>query len=190
MAFQPIYVMRHGETVWNAEGRFQGALNSPLTEIGRAQARSLAEVLGAHDLSGFDVRVSPQGRAFETAAIALARQVPELHTDARLCEIGVGEWSGRLRSEMAPPGMAPHDTPDGPLALYEHAPGGEGYAALRARCTEFLHSLTGPTLCVTHGITSRMLRTVALGQPSATLGDLPGGQGMVYVVKDGVHRRL
>ncbi|APX13718.1 histidine phosphatase family protein [Tateyamaria omphalii] len=190
MAFQPIYVMRHGETVWNAEARFQGALNSPLTKTGRAQAQQLADILAGHDLSGFDVRVSPQGRAFETAAIALARQVLELHTDARLREIGVGLWSGKLRSEVAPVGAAQDDTPDGPLALYEHAPEGEGFAALRARCQDFLGSLTAPTLCVTHGITSRMVRAVALGQPSANLGDLPGGQGMVYVVEDGVHRRL
>ncbi|KIC49035.1 histidine phosphatase family protein [Tateyamaria sp. ANG-S1] len=190
MTFQPIYVMRHGETVWNAEGRFQGALNSPLTEQGRAQAEALAETLAAHDLSGFDVRVSPQGRAFETAAIALARQVLELHTDTRLREIGVGLWSGKLRTEVSPGGAVQEDTPDGPLALYEHAPEGEGFAALRVRCLDFLNSLTAPTLCVTHGITSRMLRTVALGQPSASLGDLPGGQGMIYVVENGVHRRL
>ena len=190
MAYQPIYVMRHGETVWNAEGRFQGALNSPLTETGRAQAKQLGETLGAHDLSGFDVRVSPQGRAFETAAIALAQLVPELYTDVRLKEIGVGDWAGKVRSDVAPAGLVQHDTPDGPLALYEHAPGGEGFAALRDRCIDFLASLTAPTLCVTHGITSRMLRTVALGQPSATLADLPGGQGMVYVVENGAHRRL
>ena len=190
MAYHPIFVMRHGETVWNAEGRFQGALNSPLTEKGRAQARQLGTALGAHDLAGFDVRVSPQGRAFETAAIALAGLVPELHTDMRLREIGVGAWAGKIRSEVAPAGMVQQDTPDGPLALYEHAPGGEGFAALRDRCSDFLNSLTAPTLCVTHGITSRMLRTVALGQASATLGDLPGGQGMIYVVENGVHRRL
>ena len=76
------------------------------------------------------------------------------------------------------------------LALYEHAPGGEGFARLRARCTAFLDSLTAPTLCVTHGITSRMLRTVALGRSSATLGDLPGGQGVVYVVENGADRQL
>ena len=190
MAFQPIYVMRHGETVWNAEGRFQGALNSPLTDRGLAQASQLAKTLSGEDLSGFDVRVSPQGRAFETAAIALARQVPELHTDARLREIGVGVWAGKMRADVAPSGAVQADTPDGPLALYEHAPEGEGFAALRARCADFLNSLNRPTLCVTHGITSRMLRAVALGLPSADLGDLPGGQGMIYAVADGVHSRL
>ncbi|WP_299693474.1 histidine phosphatase family protein [uncultured Tateyamaria sp.] len=186
----PIYVMRHGETEWNAEGRFQGALNSPLTDLGRQQAARIGDMLAAVDISGFDVRVSPQGRAFETAAIALARQVAFLRTDDRLREIEVGDWSGKRRAEVAATGETLEETPDGPLALYEHAPGGEGFARLHARCTEFLAGLTAPTLCVTHGITSRMLRTVALGRPPATLGDLPGGQGVVYVVENGVHRQL
>ncbi|MEO0634013.1 MAG: histidine phosphatase family protein [Pseudomonadota bacterium] len=190
MSFAPIFVMRHGETVWNAEGRFQGALNSPLTELGRAQARQLGETLARHDLTGFDVRVSPQGRAFETAALALAHQVNYLRTDERLREIEVGAWSGLLRAECDGAGPLHDETPDGPLALYENAPGGEGYAALRARCQSFLQELTGPTLIVTHGITSRMLRSVAMGRPSATLGELPGGQGMIYVVENGTHQRL
>ncbi|MEM6761167.1 MAG: histidine phosphatase family protein [Pseudomonadota bacterium] len=190
MRVAPIYVMRHGETTWNAEGRFQGALNSPLTARGQAQARHLAATLARHDLSGFDVRVSPQGRAFETAAIALAHQVNYLRTDDRLCEIDVGQWSGKLRADCQATGEVLEETPDGPLALYENAPGGEGFAALRARCDAFLRDLTAPTLIVTHGITSRMLRTVALGRASASLGDLPGGQGIVYVVENGVHRRL
>ena len=190
MSFAPIFVMRHGETVWNAEGRFQGALNSPLTELGRAQARQLGETLARHDLTGFDVRVSPQGRAFETAALALAHQVNYLRTDERLREIEVGAWSGLLRAECEGAGPLHDETPDGPLALYENAPGGEGYAALRARCQSFLQELTGPTLIVTHGITSRMLRSVAMGRPSATLGELPGGQGMIYVVENGTHQRL
>ncbi len=190
MGYFPIYVMRHGETEWNAEGRFQGALNSPLTETGRGHAHQLAAKMAELDLTQFDIRVSPQGRAFETAAIALARQAAFLRTDDRLREIDVGLWSGKLRSEVSANGIVLEDTPDGPLALYEHAPEGEGFAALRARCTAFLNDLTGPTLCVTHGITSRMLRTVAMDQPSASLEHRPGGQGMVHVVENGVHRTL
>ena len=185
--YQTIYVLRHGETEWNAEGRLQGALNSPLTETGRAQAQAQGKILATLDLSGFDIRVSPQGRAFETAAIALAHIVPKLHTDALLREIEVGEWSGQLKHDLRGLGHTYEETPDGPLALYEHAPGGEGFAALRARCETFLQSLERPTVCVTHGITSRMLRTVAMGRPSASLGELPGGQGVIYGVKNGEH---
>jgi probable phosphoglycerate mutase len=190
MTFQPILVLRHGETLWNAEGRFQGVLNSPLTERGQEQARAQGRILADLDLADYDVRVSPQGRAFETAAIALARQVSHLRTDDRLREIGVGDWSGLLREGLTVFGETQPDTPDGPLALYEHAPGGEGFAALRARCLDFLQSLERPTICVTHGITSRMLRTVAMGLPASTLGDRPGGQGVIYGVEAGEHRTL
>lgn len=190
MAYPTIYVMRHGETEWNAEGRFQGALNSPLTPLGIAQAEAQGAALAQLDLPAFDVRVSPQGRAFETAAIALARRAALLRTDDRLREIGVGEWSGKRRDGLKIDGKVPADTPDGPLALYEHAPGGEGFARLRARCEAFLADLSEPTICVTHGITSRMLRTVALGLQTSALADLPGGQGVVYCVSGGAHSAL
>ncbi len=191
MRYPPIYVLRHGETQWNAEGRLQGARNSPLTQTGRAQAARQRALLAGLDLAAFDIRISPQGRAIETAAIALAAEADYLHTDARLREIGVGGWAGLRRPEMQPAPVTPTEhTPDGPLALYDAAPGGEGFTALRARCLSFLDSLARPTICVTHGITSRMLRATAMGQPGAALGDLPGGQGVVHVVEDGAHRTL
>ena len=190
MRFQAIYVLRHGETEWNAEERFQGALNSPLTAKGRLQAQQQGRLLTQLDLGACDIRVSPQGRAFETAAIALASAAHYLRTDDRLREIDVGAWSGKLRSELNPVGETLEDTPDGPLALYEHAPGGEGFAALRIRCQDFLDSLSRPTICVTHGITSRMLRCLATGRPSSQLGEMPGGQGIVYAVENGQHRKL
>ena len=191
MMYPTIYVLRHGETVWNAQERWQGRLNSPLTAKGKEQAKRQGQVLAGLDLSGFDIWVSPQGRAFQTAALALAEHVDYLHTDARLCEIDVGDWTGKFRSEMKP-GLGPisDDTPDGPLGLYEHAPGGEGFTALRLRCEAFLKDLTRPTICVTHGITSRMLRVLALGLPAAQLGELPGGQGVVHVVENGEHKTL
>ncbi len=46
-----ICMVRHGETAWNAEGRVQGQLDIPLNDVGRAQARATAEVLGSHDFS-------------------------------------------------------------------------------------------------------------------------------------------
>jgi broad specificity phosphatase PhoE len=160
--YPEIYVLRHGETFWNSEGRMQGGLNSPLTPLGKEQAERQAAILSQIDLSRFAILCSPQGRAFETAAIALARQVDNIHTDPRLREIEVGEWKGRLRSELASPDEF-EETPDGALELYERAPGGEGFAALEARCIEFVSSLQGPSILVTHGITSRMLRSTVLG---------------------------
>jgi broad specificity phosphatase PhoE len=45
--------------------------------------------------------------------------------------------------------------------------------------------LTGPTVLITHGLTSRVLRCLALGRPESDLGALPGGQGVVHVVEAG-----
>lgn len=187
--YPELYVLRHGETLWNAQGRMQGGLNSPLTPAGAGQAARQAEILSAIDLSKFAVLCSPQGRAFETAAIALARQVSNIQTDSRLREIEMGEWQGRVRSELADPGEFA-DTPDGALELYERAPGGEGFVALEKRCEKFIASLQGPTVLITHGITSCMIRAIVLGLGRAGLAQMPGGQGVVYHLKDGVQKRL
>ena len=188
-SYPELYILRHGETEWNAEGRMQGALNSPLTQAGRAQAARQAEILARIDLSGFDILCSPQGRAFETAAIALARQVTHLRTDDRLREIAVGDWAGKVRSEL-PGADAFVDGPDGALELYERAPGGEGFGALEVRCAAFLSSLTGPSVLVTHGITSRMMRAILTGEGASGLANMRGGQGVVYHLKNSVQKRL
>lgn len=189
MEFPELYILRHGETEWNAEGRMQGALNSPLTVVGRGQAKRQKDIMQPIDLNGFDVFCSPQGRAFETAAVALAGLVGHVRTDDRLREIEVGDWSGKIRSELAAPGEF-KDTPDGALELYERAPNGEGFAALELRCVDFLNDLKGPAVLVTHGITSRMLRATVLGLGIAGLAAMPGGQGVVYHLKNGVQKRL
>ena len=188
-----LFVLRHGETTWNREGRMQGHLNAPLTELGVEQAVTQRNIMAEQDLSGFCVLSSPSGRAVETAAIALGPLVTEITTDTDLREVGVGEWTGRLRAELIDP-TEWQVTADGVLELYDMAPGGEGLAGLEARCARFLARLEGPHVLVTHGITSRMIRALALGHgPNVTLAmlsEMPGGQGVVYHVKDGQQKRL
>lgn len=187
--YPELYILRHGETEWNAEGRMQGALNSPLTAVGRQQAGRQGAILRSIDLTGFDIISSPQGRAFETAAIALARQVNHVHTDPALREIGVGTWAGKLRSELAK-GMDLIEGPDGALELYEYAPQGEGFGALEARCMAFLDQVQKPSVLITHGITSRMLRAIATGSDRSGIADIGGGQGIVFHLKNDVQKRL
>ncbi|WP_439156550.1 histidine phosphatase family protein [Yoonia sp.] len=187
--FPELYILRHGETLWNAQDRMQGGLNSPLTDKGRAQAARQADLLDERELSGFNAFCSPQGRAFETAGIAVAPRIATIRTDDRLREIGVGAWQGRLRSELVVTGPM-QDSPDGPLALYEQAPGGEGFDLLEVRCRAFLADLSGPAIVVTHGITSRMLRAIALGLGQSGLAQLPGGQGVIFHIKDGTQTQL
>lgn len=184
--YPPLYILRHGETEWNAKNRLQGHFNSALTTAGRAQARAQHDILKSCDLDGFTALTSPQGRAFHTASVALQGLVDGIETDSRLREIGVGDWAGHARSDLMALCPGANDTFD----LYERAPGGEGFAALRLRCTAFLDSLEGPAVVVTHGITSRMLRLIVLGLGDAALRDLPGGQGVVFQLLDGQQNRL
>nr|WP_239029972.1 histidine phosphatase family protein [Nereida sp. MMG025] len=186
-------VLRHGQTEWNREGRMQGALDSPLTALGQSQALAQNRILKNVDVGHWDWVSSPQGRARATAAIAAAGITDDVRTDPALVEIGVGAWSGQLRAECLaslPPDVTVQDGPDGALELYEYAPNGEGFEALRARCEAFVSALDRPSVLITHGITSRMIRAVILGLRNDQLAELPGGQGVVYSLIKGVQKRL
>jgi probable phosphoglycerate mutase len=190
--YPDLMIMRHGETEWNREGRMQGALDSDLTPLGRQQAAAQRAILKRVGIDGWRVLSSPQGRALQTAQIAVAG-LGEIKIDDRLAEITVGTWSGCLRQDCLaelPSDAVVEDTPDGALALYEYAPDGEGFVALRIRARSLLDSLTEPTVLVTHGITSRMLRSVVLGQPTEKLGKFTSSQGVVYCLSDGVQTKL
>lgn len=185
MPYPELYILRHGETTWNAENRMQGALNSPLTEKGLRDAAHQRKILAALNLSGFSFLTSPQGRAFQTAGIALAGIADHIRTDDRLREIGVGDWSGRLRDELPmPKGKDPF------MAQYEIAPNGEGFARLKLRCHAFLADLRGPAVLVTHGITSSMIRGLVVGDKANAVRTTHGGQGCVYHLKDGAQNLL
>ncbi len=94
-----LLLARHGETDWNAVGRWQGHADPPLNATGRAQALELAERLA--DV-GIDVVVSSDlARAAETATIVAARLGLPVVEDAELREIDVGSWSGLTRAEVA-----------------------------------------------------------------------------------------
>lgn len=189
ISYPELYVLRHGETEWNASGRMQGRLHSPLTLKGIDQAHKQRRILSGIDLSAFEVVSSPQTRALHTAVEVFAQSAAQIRTDPRLCEIDAGAWQGRIRNELLIEGD-PKMTVDGPLAFYEQAVGGEGFVALRLRCEAFLQSLEGPSVLITHGITSRMLRTVVLGLSMDAMEDLPGGQGVVFHLKDGAQSVL
>jgi probable phosphoglycerate mutase len=103
----------------------------------------------------------------------------------RLREIGVGDWAGRLRDEL------PQGTGNDPyMAQYEMAPNGEGMTALTARCLAFLADLDGPAVLITHGITSRVIRSIVVGPSALAKPSIHGGQGCVYHLKSGVQNLL
>ncbi|ENM5732386.1 histidine phosphatase family protein, partial [Vibrio mimicus] len=91
-----IYVIRHGETVFNSEQKLQGHCNSPLTNRGKAQALSVGTELKKH-LSGrsYQVYCSSLGRAVQTANIiceAIDYSPLDLLQDDRLKEFSLGDW--------------------------------------------------------------------------------------------------
>ena len=99
--------------------------------------------------------------------------------------IGVGDWTGRLRAELPMP-----DGPDPYMQQYNMAPGDEGMEAVTDRARAFLNDLKGPAVLVTHGITSRAIRSIVVGPEALAKPSVHGGQGFVFHLKDGVQRLL
>jgi len=186
-----LYILRHGQTVWNREKRMQGDLDSPLTAQGVAQARAMGALLRAEGVTATSHAVysSPLGRALHTAELALGIGRAAIRADRRLAEIGVGGWTGLTRAEIvaATPALS-MATPL--LDIYRAAPGGEPFARLWDRAAAVLAEIAGPAVMVTHGITARVLRAVAMGKTLADLPALPGGQGVVFRIRDGRHETL
>lgn len=93
-----LIVVRHGETTWNAERRWQGHLDSPLTPQGVSQAESLARRLMHQRFSV--LYTSDLGRAYQTANIISAATGHEAIPDARLRERNLGIFQGRTGDEI------------------------------------------------------------------------------------------
>jgi broad specificity phosphatase PhoE len=91
-----LLLVRHGETDWNRTGRWQGHSNTSLNELGRQQARELADSLDGVDV----VYSSDLARAKETAEILAERLRAEVHFDRRLRERSFGAWEGLTTAEI------------------------------------------------------------------------------------------
>ncbi|HUP31476.1 MAG TPA: histidine phosphatase family protein [Gaiellaceae bacterium] len=87
-----IVLVRHGETDWNREHRFQGHADPPLNDVGRAQALELAATLAREPFTR--VYASPLRRAWETAEILAATRNLPVQPHPALEEVDVGSWSG------------------------------------------------------------------------------------------------
>ena len=101
--------MRHGETDWNRDRRYQGHADPPLNEAGRAQARQLAGALEDAG-AGRDLHERPPASCETAEIIRAGRDIP-LRREPGLREIDVGSWSGLTRAEIEErfPGAAEHD---------------------------------------------------------------------------------
>ncbi len=162
-----LWLVRHGETVWNASGRVQGHADTPLSERGREQAGRLAARLKGMRFDG--VFSSDLSRALETAHIVATtlEGKPEVRLDPRLREIHVGAVSGLTRREAIERGLWAHREFDEPH------PEGESRADLAARVQatvlEFAQGQQGRIIAFAHGGTVRAAIGVILGEPRASV---------------------
>jgi len=166
-----ILLARHGETPWNAEGRYQGQIDIPLSPVGQAQAAALGARLS--ELTITRAVASPLSRAQATAKAALgtAREAMLL-TDADLQEIAHGDWEGLLASEIHardPQTLAAwRDTPDSVLMP---GPGGESLQMVLDRAWRGLQKACeglgedDTLLIVAHDAVNRVLLCRIMGLP-------------------------
>lgn len=183
MQFPKIWLLRHGQTHWNAAHRIQGQLESALTPTGIGHARRQAELMQPYLSPEVPCYVSPLGRAQQTADIAL-RGAP-FRTDPRLAEAYAGKLQGMTLSEVEAEYPAIHAANPQNLDLFCNAPGGEGYDSFHGRILDFMQSLTAPSVVVAHGLLGQVMRGIACGLTRQQMAALPNGQGCVYVLENG-----
>lgn len=161
-----IWLVRHGQTAFNAEGRIQGAKDSALTALGVEQGLRIGARL--RDVVPKEARIiaSPLGRTQHTARLikeASGLAAP-IETDARLAEISLGEWDGMLKDDIRQ--IAPdYDAGARRWSWFFEAPGGDSYEALAERLGGWLEDAAasgGPIVAVSHGVAGRLLRGLFL----------------------------
>lgn len=152
-----VVLLRHGRTEWNATGRFQGQLDSPLDLIGRAQA--VAAAVAVAPMQPDALVSSDLARALDTAKVVSAEAGPDIAIDPRLREIHLGEWQGLTRAEAR--ARFPDEYARWQTGEDARRGGGETYAEVGARAAECVHEWldrlgSGALLvAVTHGGTAR-----------------------------------
>jgi broad specificity phosphatase PhoE len=189
-----ILLLRHGETEWNLERRYQGRFDSPLTERGVGQSRALGALLEVlPEAAAAPIVASPQGRARRTAEI-IREQLGaprEVRLDDRLRELSLGSWDGLTFGDIAirSPGIFDGD---GRYEWYFRSPDGESYDAFVARLAGWLGGLdqSSPVIVVAHGLVSRVLRGLYAGLPRAVALTLPVPQDRIFRLSNGVIEEL
>lgn len=189
-----VYCIRHGQTDWNAQSRYQGQEDIAINEFGREQARRNGEALRAFlpKIAAAHFVSSPLSRARETMRIirqSLGLAVEEYATDDRLLEVHYGAWQGQLletlKSTDAEALAARRADP-----FHFRPPGGESYSDLLQRTCDWLSTLKGDTVVATHGGITRTLRAHLLGLDPGKILDLEVPQDRVLIIREGEMRWL
>ncbi len=168
---QPVelWLVRHGQTDWNVQRRYQGHTDIPLNSLGREQASELASEVNGSQIAA--IYSSDLSRALETAAILARHTSANVTPDRRLREISMGDWEGRTLFEVN------QELPDGADGLayteaHSRAPGGESLAEVAERVRAFADEIAERhagqiVLVVMHGLSLAALRCLAVGLPLA-----------------------
>ncbi len=168
-----IFVIRHGETSWNREGRFQGHLDIPLNETGREQAAATGAAIAAISKSAPKVLLmtSPLMRARDTAGAIASATGEDLHFDGEWRERGYGVQEGSTFREWQardPQGYALYKTND-PDYTPQGGETGRGFYERSVAAFAALAAMEGDSACVvTHGGVVSALYRWAQGMPLAS----------------------
>jgi broad specificity phosphatase PhoE len=158
-----LYIVRHGETKYNSEGRIQGGgLDSPLTKEGENQALLLSKFLKEQEITCDYIFSSPLERSMHTARIVSSYMEKEIIQDPLLKEISCGEYEGKLITEIDPEKLKRLRVDPG-----EKYPGGECVEDVRRRGEQFLNKLKssegGIAIIFSHGNFLRAFAGAATG---------------------------
>jgi len=178
-----IYLIRHGQTEMNREGRFQGRLDSPLTALGEDQARRVGarlRALAAEVGGDWAIEASPLGRTRRTAELIAERMgLAVRRHDPRLAEVDFGPWEGLTRAEIVAlrPDLASTEK------FFLRCPDGETYEALSERVGAWMAEADASgehLIAVTHAGVGRMMRGLYLGLTLDELRELDTPQDVVF----------
>lgn len=177
-------LVRHGQTDWNVEGRYQGQSDVPLNDTGREQARALAGQLNGAQFDA--VYSSDLSRARETAEILAAHLGLPVRSEPRLREICMGDWEGRVFTDIQAlfPDLTAARRAD---PVHFAAPQGESVLQVAARVSAAAEDIAaahpgGRVLIVSHGLSLAALFCQASGVPlDEVYHRLPGNAALIEV---------
>ena len=163
-----LYIVRHGQTAYNAKKAWIGRTDAPLDETGVLQAQKLADRLA--DVNFEAIYTSPLTRAVNTAEpIAAMHRNVNLIMNYGLAERDFGEWECKTREEIAKSCPEAFNR-ENDSWFYENAPGGESMAQLYQRSAETADKIisqhkNGEILAVTHHLAAKCIIAHLLGLP-------------------------
>lgn len=178
-----LLVLRHAQSVWNAEGLFQGWSDAPLSELGEAQAAGAGRCLATMGVAPGLVACSDLARARRTAEVLAAEtgyDKPFL-VDGGLREQDLGEWNGLTSAEVAE--RWPAELAERRRGRLVDVPGGESAAEFRERCLAALGNIGAAlsesgeevAVVVTHGgVVVALEQALGVGQERMRHPNLSG----------------